>query len=225
MSARRRSNFNAQSVSYGTVGASLAPDLLRYPPRGFWVAEDSARLGTGRERFESAREQMWQWGIHLNSGLEVVDVVPGSEGGYRGLNQRDIRDVDPNEVMFTAQGHAYVNPGATILQRAKLWRWTFELPARVVLVIDEEQRAGYALGSLPGHPFVGEQAFVLELRDDDSVWLTVRQLGQPENPRLRILAPLLRWQQQRLTKRFLMSLHPAAAALLEPTEPTESDED
>ena len=212
MSARR-SNFNALSVSYGSVGASLAPDLLRYPPKGFWVGEHSARLGTGRARFESARDQMWQWAIHLNAGLEITDVVPGSEGGYRGLNQRDSRDeLDPNEVLFTAQGYAYVNPGATISQRLRWWRWAFELPARVVVVFDEERRAGYALGSLPGHPFVGEQAFVLELRDDETVWLTVRQLGQPADARLRLLAPLFRWQQYELTKKFLKALHPTAAA-------------
>ena len=212
MSARR-SNFNAVSVSYGSVGASLAPDLLRYPPAGFWVGENSARLGTGRARFESARDQMWQWAIHLNSGLEITDVVPGSEGGYRGLNQRDDRDdIDPNEVLFTAQGYAYVNPGATISQRYQVWRWTFELPARVVLVIDEDDRAGYALGSLPGHPFDGEQAFLLEIRDDESVWMTVRQLGKPADSRLRALAPLFRWQQFQLTKKFLKSLHPTAAA-------------
>lgn len=211
MSARR-SNFNAQSVSYGTVGASLAPDLLSFPPKGFWVGEHSAKLGTGRARFEAARELMWQWGIHQNSGLEIIDVVPGSEGGYRGLNQRDDRsDIDPNEVVFTEAGFALVNPGATISQRMHWWRWTFELPARVVLVIDEDDRAGYALGSLPGHPFVGEQAFVLELRADDSVWLTVRQLGQPADARLRLLAPLLRWQQAKLTQRFLKALHPASA--------------
>lgn len=211
MSARR-SNFNAQSVSYGTVGASLAPDLLSFPPKGFWVGEHSAKLGTGRARFEAARELMWQWGIHQNSGLEIIDVVPGSEGGYRGLNQRDDRsDIDPNEVVFTEAGFALVNPGATISQRMHWWRWTFELPARVVLVIDEDDRAGYALGSLPGHPFVGEQAFVLELRADDSVWITVRQLGQPADARLRLLAPLLRWQQAKLTQRFLKALHPASA--------------
>lgn len=211
MSARR-SNFNAQSVSYGTVGASLAPDLLSFPPKGFWVGEHSAKLGTGRARFEAARELMWQWGIHQNSGLEIIDVVPGSEGGYRGLNQRDDRsDIDPNEVVFTEAGFAMVNPGATISQRLHWWRWTFELPARVVLVIDEDDRAGYALGSLPGHPFVGEQAFVLELRADDSVWITVRQLGQPADARLRLLAPLLRWQQAKLTQRFLKALHPASA--------------
>lgn len=215
MSARR-SNFNAVSVSYGSVGASLAPDLLRYPPKGFWVGEHSARLGTGRDRFEAARDLMWQWGIHLNSGLELVDVVPGSEGGYRGLNQRDTRDdIDPNEVLFTAQGHAYVNPGATISQRYHFSRWTFDLPARVVLVVDEENRAGYALGSLPGHPFEGEQAFVLELRDDESVWLSVRQLGRPADGRLRVLSPFFRWQQYRLTKRFLKALHPTAVVTAE----------
>ncbi|HLP23164.1 MAG TPA: DUF1990 domain-containing protein [Microbacteriaceae bacterium] len=222
MSARR-SNFNARPVSYGAVGASLATDLLRFPPRGFWVGEHSARLGTGRERFEAARESMWQWAIHVNSGLEILDIVAGSEGGYRGLNQRAEReDLDPNEVLFTPQGYPYVNPGATISQRFTFWRWSFDLPARVVLLIDEENRAGYALGSLDGHPYVGEQAFVLDLRDDDSVWLTVRQLGQPANPQLRWFGPLFHWQQVQITKRYLRALHPTAPALVETAEPSDA---
>lgn len=226
MTGPRRSNFNAESVSYGAVGASLQSEIKRFPPRGFWVAEHSARLGTGRDRFESAREQMWQWAIHLNSGLEVSEVVPGTEGGYRGVNQRDEREVDPNEVVFTEEGHALVNPGARISQRYTFQRWTFDLPGRVVVVIDEEQRAGYALGTLAGHPLVGEESFVLELRDDDSVWLTVRQVAQPANPKWRWISPLVRWQNHEITKRFLKSLHPAAGVLqaeaMAATEPAES---
>lgn len=213
MTGARRSNFNAESVSYGTVGASLASDLMRFPPRGFWVSEHAAKLGTGRDRFESARDQMWQWAIHLNSGLEVLEVIPGTEGGYRGLNQRDERDVDPNEVVFTEAGHALVNPGARISQRYTFSKWSFEMPSRVVVVIDEERRAGYALGSLEGNPLVGEQSFVLELRDDDTVWLNVRQLAQPENPKWRWISPVVRWQNHEITKRYLKSLHPAAGVL------------
>ena len=31
---KRRSSFTHQSVTYGAIGATLAPHLLRYPPRG-----------------------------------------------------------------------------------------------------------------------------------------------------------------------------------------------
>jgi hypothetical protein len=43
----RRSTFTDQSVTYGAIGATLAPDLLRYPPAGYRPAEDSVRLGSG----------------------------------------------------------------------------------------------------------------------------------------------------------------------------------
>ncbi len=40
----RRSTFTDQSVTYGAIGATLAPDLLRYPPRV------PARRGLGAPR-------------------------------------------------------------------------------------------------------------------------------------------------------------------------------
>ena len=46
-----------------------------------------------------------------------------------------------------------------------------KVPARVVYVIDEPLRKGFAYGTLPGHPETGEEAFIVEYRDDDSVWL------------------------------------------------------
>lgn len=212
MTGPRRSNFNAQSVSYGVVGATLNPDVLRYKPKGFWASERSARLGTGRDRFESARDQLWQWQVPINAGVAVREVVPGSEGGYRGINQRDERVIDPNEVMFTEQGFAFVNPGATIAQQYTFLGRSFDLPDRVVAVVDEDNRAGYVLGTLEGHPLIGEQAFILELHEDDSVWFIIRQLSQVANPKLKLLTPVYRWQQIHINDRYLKSLHPAAAA-------------
>lgn len=217
MNTQRRSNFNAESVSYGVIGATLNPDVLRYTPSGFWAFERSAKLGTGRARYESAREQLWQWQVHLNAGVKLLEVIPGSADGYRGLNQRDDGDVDPNEVMFTEHGHPYVNPGARIMQQYRVLGRNYALPERVVAVIDEERRAGYVLGTLEAHPLVGERSFVLEHRDNDEVWLLIRQIGQLSNPRLRVLAPLARLQSERLVGRYLKSLHPTVSAAL--TEP------
>ena len=74
----RRSTFTDQSVTYGAIGATLAPDLLRYPPEGYRPAEDSVRLGSGVERFERAAESLTTWGIQRGAGFEVVDVSAGT---------------------------------------------------------------------------------------------------------------------------------------------------
>ena len=207
----RRSNFNANPVSYGAVGASLAPDLLQYPPAGYWPSESSARLGSGRDRFESARDSLWQWRVQLASGIDLGDVTLGAIDGYRGL---DAQPVDENELAYTVEGFPFVAAGQTAQQTLHIFKWRIQAPVRVVFVIDEKDRAGYALGTLEGHPLSGEEAFVLELREDDSVWFTVRALSKIEHPRLRYVAPIVRWQQKRFAQRFLAALHPTTDARL-----------
>ncbi|CAL9564539.1 DUF1990 family protein [Streptomyces sp. enrichment culture] len=46
-------------------------------------------------------------------------------------------------------------------------------PCRVVWTVDEPRRAGWAYGTLAGHPECGEEAFVVERTGDGTVWLTV----------------------------------------------------
>ncbi|HEV8560641.1 MAG TPA: DUF1990 family protein [Actinophytocola sp.] len=42
-------------------------------------------------------------------------------------------------------------------------------PGRVVHVVEEEHRRGFAYGTLPGHPECGEEAFLLERHADGTV--------------------------------------------------------
>ncbi|MGW7258188.1 DUF1990 domain-containing protein [Streptomyces sp. NPDC054834] len=46
-------------------------------------------------------------------------------------------------------------------------------PCRIIWTVDEPRRAGWAYGTLPGHPECGEEAFVVDRTGDGTVWLTV----------------------------------------------------
>lgn len=46
-------------------------------------------------------------------------------------------------------------------------------PCRIVWTVDEPRRAGWAYGTLTGHPECGEEAFVVDRTGDGTVWLTV----------------------------------------------------
>ncbi|MFE9451282.1 DUF1990 domain-containing protein [Streptomyces sp. NPDC006739] len=46
-------------------------------------------------------------------------------------------------------------------------------PCRVVWTTEEPRRAGWAYGTLAGHPECGEEAFVVDRTGDGTVWLTV----------------------------------------------------
>jgi hypothetical protein len=52
-------------------------------------------------------------------------------------------------------------------------------PCRVVYVIDEPRRRGFAYGTLPGHPESGEEAFVLEQRDDGTIASNIIAFSRP----------------------------------------------
>ena len=58
-------------------------------------------------------------------------------------------------------------------------RLAVSAPVRVVYVVDEPRRRGFAYGTLPGHPESGEEAFVVELQEDDEVTFTVTAFSRP----------------------------------------------
>lgn len=52
-------------------------------------------------------------------------------------------------------------------------------PCRVVWAEEEHRRAGWAYGTLPGHPECGEESFVVDRTGDGTVWLTVTAFSRP----------------------------------------------
>ena len=81
----------------------------------------------------------------------------------------------------------------------------------VVYVVDEPERVGFAYGTTGDAPESGEESFILEHRDDDTVWLTIRSVLEPRGGIRRILAPGIRRRRRELTTRELRALHPAYA--------------
>ena len=85
----------------------------------------------------------------------------------------------PGEVLYAPDGSPMLCPGDTAIMHVPLF--PAKVPARVVYVVDEPLRKGFAYGTLPGHPESGEEAFIVEYRDDDSVWLTIRAFSRPSS--------------------------------------------
>lgn len=94
--------------------------------------------------------------------------------------------------------------GDDVVMRVPLW--PRDVPCRVVLVVDEPRRAGFAYGTLPGHPERGEEAFVVEWGDDDVVRLGIRAFSRPASPVFWIGYPAVRLMQAIYTRRYLAAL-------------------
>ena len=214
----RRSTFTDQPVTYGAVGGTQAADLLYYPPRGYRPLEREVRLGSGEERFESAAAVLMTWGVQRGSGIQVSDVHEGTGVQYEGIeynpdgSPRRMREHRVAEDVFAEDGSPYIRNGMTAQLRVPFGPFHMAAPIRVVYVLDEPMRRGFAYGTLQGHPQSGEEAFLVELRDDGTVWFVLRAFSQPSSGFWRLASPMLRLAQSRITARYLRSLLPARSA-------------
>lgn len=171
----RRSTHVDHEVVYAAVGASAEPDLLRFPPEGSTPFAEELKLGSGSDRFLTASSLLMTWGAQRGSGLTVTEIEQGDGGQYTGIvfSEDGTPEVPGSaEVQFGPDGEPYLTAGTTARivwpdgQTSRL--------VRIVYTIDEPRRVGFAWGSADGEGVVGEEAFVVEYREDDSVWATVR---------------------------------------------------
>ncbi|MFH8222902.1 DUF1990 family protein [Streptomyces sp. NPDC018057] len=74
-------------------------------------------------------------------------------------------------------------------------------PCRVVWTAEEPRRAGWAYGTLPGHPESGEESFVVDRTGDGTVWLTVTAFSRPARWYARAGGPATRGFQHAYARR------------------------
>jgi uncharacterized protein (UPF0548 family) len=71
--------------------------------------------------------------------------------------------------------------------------------ARIVYVIDEPDRFGFAYGTLPGHAECGEERFLVEQRGD-AVYYDLYAFSRPRHWAARLGAPVARALQRRFAR-------------------------
>ncbi|WP_223205920.1 DUF1990 family protein [Streptomyces xanthii] len=98
-----------------------------------------------------------------------------------------------------------VREGADVVLRFLLLR----IPCRVVRVVREPDRIGFAYGTLAGHPECGEEAFLVTRDPDGSVWFRIRAFSRPGRWYTRLAGPLARVVQLAVTRRYLRALSPS----------------
>ena len=77
-------------------------------------------------------------------------------------------------------------------------------PCRVVSVVDEENRRGFAYGTLPGHPESGEELFAVRYDPaDDTVYAEVVAFSRHATWWSKAAGPITSMVQRMMTKRYL----------------------
>jgi uncharacterized protein (UPF0548 family) len=149
-------------------------------PAGYGHVHRDVSIGTGRAAFEAAADGLLGWRMHRGAGLSVPASTPTAA------------------------------PGVTVVLRLGLGPLGVTIPCRVVYLVDEEDRRGFAYGTLPGHPEQGEEAFVVTLRPDGDVRLMIRAFSRPASRLARAGGPATRAVQALVTTRYVQALRRAA---------------
>jgi uncharacterized protein (UPF0548 family) len=110
--------------------------------------------------------------------------------------------------LAVAVSSEHAEPG-TIVEMRLGPRWGVRIPCRVVYVIAEPTRAGFAYGTLPGHPETGEELFSLQRDPDGTITFTVAAFSNPATLLARAGGPVARWAQATMTSRYLKAIDPS----------------
>ena len=95
--------------------------------------------------------------------------------------------------------------GSTVVAAIALGPITAIAPCRIVAVVDEPRRFGFAYGTLPGHPESGEEAFTIN-NTDEGVTFHIVAFSRPAAALARLGKPVSRRVQSATTRRYLDGL-------------------
>ncbi|GAA1319232.1 DUF1990 family protein [Leucobacter albus] len=174
MNAPRRSSYTRMPVAYAAIGASGAPDLMRFPPAGSTPYEEAVQLGSGQERFLTAANLLMTWGAHRAAGVVVDEIERGEAEEYLGVQFSEGGTPELGEApeqLFSPEGEAYILPGTTATLTIAGGQ---RRPILVISTVEEPQRLGFAWGDREEVPGFGEQLITVEQRADGTVWAVAR---------------------------------------------------
>ncbi|PBC49421.1 DUF1990 family protein [Rhodococcus sp. ACPA1] len=149
-------------------------------PAGYHHLIEQKVIGYGADAFDAAATHLCAWGMHCDAGLDVRADAPTA------------------------------SPGTSVELRWGIGPVRLTFSCRVVYVLDEPRRKGFAYGTLPGHPERGEESFVVEQRPDGTVLATISAFSKPGRWFTRLGGPAGRVVQRVMTRKYLEALAEAA---------------
>jgi uncharacterized protein (UPF0548 family) len=157
-----------QPFTYTEIGATGGA-----LPDGYHHVTESARIGTGRARFEDAAARVMRWGMLRGAGARVT---PSTEVAAVG------------SVVVVGLGPV-------------------RAPCRVVYVVNEGNRRGFAYGTLPGHPESGEELFAVRYDPvGDAVYAEVMAFSRHATWWSRAAGPVTTLIQLIMTRRYMAAV-------------------
>lgn len=170
----------SRALSKPLTYPEIGASLNTLGPTGYRHKVQCVRVGKGRQAFDLAAEAVMTWQVQRGAGLVVL-----------ASTER-------------------VEQGSVAIVRLTFGPLKIDGANRVVAVLDEPNRRGFAYGTLDGHPEQGEQAFVVEIDDEGTVTFTVRSFTKRASLLALVGGPLNARLQDQIAEWYLMALLEAA---------------
>ena len=165
------------AVSNGSLPtySEVGATLKGEQPQGYRHDQYEAHLGSGQQTFLRAKTGLQTWSSHKVPGISVLPLGSPIELG----------------------GTVIVTLGTSWLALAA--------PCRIVGILDEPDRWGFAYGTLPGHPEQGEESFVVSI-DGNEVKFRITAFSRPGDRLTRLAGPIGRAVQRAGTNGYVKAL-------------------
>lgn len=170
---RSASRLLAESRVAALTYPEVGATAHQHLPTGYRHLRRHAIIGDGDQAFTVATQTLLNWRMHRQAGLKVSSTVPVAEPG----------------------GVVVLGAGVPPLQMLA--------PCRVIYVVTEKHRRGFAYGTLRGHPEIGEEAFLIEQQPDGKVVLHITAFARPGTWYARLGGPLTHLAQDLMTRRYI----------------------
>ena len=151
-------------------------------PPGYHHTHRSLPLGTGDAVWSGAEAALRRWEAHRQAGVTIAPVDSALVVGH------------------------------TVVSTFRVGPAFMVLPCRIVYVTVEEDRFGFAYGTLPGHPERGEEAFHIVRSADGAVRFEIVAFSRPATVALRLTGPVGRMFQHRVSRQYLEGVRRAVSA-------------
>ncbi len=144
-------------------------------PPGYRHDHHLHRAGSGQKAFADAKAAVRAWAGHQRAGTVIHPNSPPLMEG---------------------------TPVALALRAMGIW---VTAVCRIVWVVDRPDAYGFAYGTLPHHPEIGEESFVARL-DGNEVVVEIKAFSRPGSTLVRLAGPVGRAVQHRTINRYLDGL-------------------
>jgi len=141
-----------------------------YPVNGYDNDENTIRLGRGPEVWQKACTAIRSWRMFPGTWARIY----------------------PDQAPIVV--------GQTVAMSAYVWGVWWRNACRIVYIIDEPDRFGFAYGTLPGHVETGEELFCVEQDADGWIWYRIKAFSRPRFWLARLAYPVARAQQRKFVR-------------------------